>query len=299
MTGPESGKVDFGWVCGENEYRQPRLQWYMVEKVTRDFVNASKDEGINPNNLVFIGGIATYLHARNTIGNRVVNRWRGTHDVDVVILEAGGAGKIVSRLNKEAGYESVSSTDSPHDDKKTIELVSHPNGSLSRNESDVDIDLYSTEDNSNAVRLNNRILKAYPNPFIKQPVESRELGGVKISLPSVLDCLIMKLDVATVSDQLRKKDKNDILTLFMVAENNKKMPNNSNVIENPKELLSTLIGSYDSNKDRKKIIGELSGIFNGIAECQRKGKVPLDMKIFIPSENYQRVCREALKTYQR
>lgn len=299
MVGPESAEVEFGWACGENEVRQPRLQWYMVEKVTRDFISASKEEGVNPDNLVFIGGIATYLHAKNTIGSRVVNRWRGTHDVDVVVLEAGGAGKIVSRLIKEAGYKSTSSTKSHIDNKKTITIVTHPNGSLSENESGVDIDLYSTEDKSNNVRLNKRILNAYPKPFIKQPVESLEIGGAKVSLPSVLDCLIMKFDVVTVSPELRKKDKNDILTLFMVSENNKKGQRGSNVIENPKELLRMLIESYDSNRDRKIIISELSSIFNDLAECQRKGKIPLDMKIFLPSDNYQRVCREALKAYQK
>ena len=295
----EGGDVDFGWVCGENEYRQPRLQWYNVEKVTRDFVKASKEEGIDAHNLVFIGGIATFLHAQNTVGDRVVNRWRGTRDIDVVVLEGGGAGKIGSRLNKEADYESVSSINSHFKDKKTIQIVTHPKGVLPRSERDINIDLYSPDDNSRTLRLNNRILKAYPEPFIKQPIETLDIKGSKVSLPSILDCLIMKFDVTTVSDHLRKKDKNDILTLFMVAENTKKGLENSEILENPKLLLGKLIESYDNNRDRNKVIGELSGIFNGLAECQRKGKIPLDMKIFLPSENYQRVCRETLKTYQR
>src|SRR4030042_3596120 len=153
-----------------NEIIQPRMRWNMVFGVAKDISFEAKKTDIDPHNLVFVGGIATFLHAKEVLGNKVVSLWRGTHDVDIVVTERGGIGKILSGLQKSEKYEYIDPAPSHFIDKQTWKVQSKPHGFLADSDRSTDVDIYFLNKESKRVDFNNRGISPYPKNFITEPI---------------------------------------------------------------------------------------------------------------------------------
>jgi len=270
---------------------QPRMQWNLVNKLAKDISFGAKEGGIEPSQIVFVGGFAAFLHAKMAIGNKAVNKWRGTEDVDMVITERGGTGKILAALQKSNEFQFIDSAPSHFVNKQTWRVQNKPQGYLTEPDRSTDVDVYFLDNKANKVIFNDRKISPYPDKFIANKVElvnfSRGLKKSSIAIPSVEDCLIMKLDVARVSDKLREKDIYDIISLFTVAEKR-------GIKES--DLLRTI---YDNTpeSDRQKIKGELLKIFSGLTKCYQDDPIAVEGRVFLPSNVYVKSCRDVLNKF--
>ncbi|HJX01960.1 MAG TPA: hypothetical protein VJ348_02150 [Candidatus Humimicrobiaceae bacterium] len=266
-----------------DEIIQPRMQWNLVQAVAKNISQEAEKAEIDPHNLVFVGGFAVFLHAKEALGNKAVNLWRGTHDIDIVVTERGGIGKILSGIQKSDKYEYIDPVQSHFNDKQTWKIQNKPHGYLADPDRSCDVDIYFLNKESRSVDFNNRKISPYPDNFITEPVVLKNIteGFTKsktlIAVPSILDCLIMKLDVAGSSGKLRSKDENDILSLFMVAE--KQGINESYIIQRA-------INNIEGAKKLKVITGELTNTFSGVIKCYENGNIASDRKEFLPSKDY-------------
>jgi hypothetical protein len=257
-------------------------------------LEAEKAE-IDPHQLVFVGGIAIFLHAKKFLGNKTVNLWRGTDDVDIVVTERGGIGKILAGLQKSDKYEYIDPVPSHFNDKQTWKVQNKPHGFLAEPDRSCDVDIYFLNKDSRNVNFNTRRISPYPNNFITEPVVLRNIaeGFTKykpeslVAVPSILDCLIMKLDVAGSSGKLRSKDENDILSLFMVAE--KQGVNES-------YLLQRAINNIEGAKKLQIITDELTKTFSGVINCYQNGNISGDRKVFLPSKDYIKESNSSLQS---
>jgi len=271
------------------EMLQPRMEWNLVLKLAKNISKETGDAGIDPHQVVFVGGFATFLHSKQELGNRVVNFWRGTHDVDIVITDRGGTGKILAGLQKAGQYQFVDSAPSHFVNKQTWSLQNKPQGFLSEEARITDVDVYFLNKQSGNVIFNDRQISPYPAKFITEPVKmnsfSYGLNKAQVAIPSIVDCLIMKLDIIKFSDKLREKDKNDILSLLMVAERKG---------INETDLLRKTLDNVNGRGVMKKVSKELEGVFTGLIQCYKHGNISPDRKIFLPSEDYVKRSRDRL-----
>jgi len=274
------------------EVIHPRMKWNMVLRLARDVSEESDKAGIDPHQLVFVGGFAAFLHAKEVLGNKAVNIWRGTHDVDVVVTERGGMGKILAGLQKSEKYQYIDPVPSHFVDKQTWKIQAKPHGFLQEKDRCIDVDIYFLNKDTNKVEFNFRKISSYPDNFITQPVILSNLSGGftkderKIATPSILDCLIMKMDVATIVGKLRPKDQNDVLSLFMSAE--KRGINES-------DLINGVLNTMDGSKNINKVKNEMKRTFSEVIKCYNKGNIASDRKIFIPSYDYLKRGDNTLK----
>ena len=277
----------------QKEIKQPMMQWNLVLKLTQDIADQASLSGVKAQNLVFLGGIAIYLHSRKALGDKVVNRWRGTHDIDLVVTEKGGAGKILSGIQKSHNYEYIEPLRSHFPDKQTWEIKSQGKGYLNDKERTIDIDVYLTNSATGYTNLNGRQIGAYPDKFISQPVETITTGAkyktAEVAVPSLLDCLIMKLDVAATDGKLRNKDRSDILCLLMI---NEKQGGDG------QQFINQAIDKISGSKKIKPVLAEMESLFTNILNCYRKRKIDPEMTGFIPSEKCLKRCKETTQNIQ-
>jgi hypothetical protein len=266
-----------------NEIIQPRLRWNMVFGVAKDITLEAEKAEIDPHQLVFVGGIATFLHAKEVLGDKAVNLWRGTVDVDVVVTEKGGIGKILAGLQKSDKYEFIEPVPSHFMDKQTWKVQSKSHGFLAEPDRATDVDIYFLNKDSKNVEFNERKISPYPDNFITEQVVLKKItkdftkAESLVAIPSLLDCLIMKLDVAGKSGKLRGKDENDVLTLLMVAEK-----------QGIKEffLIKRAIENTLGSDKLRKIPHALRNTFSGVINCYQHGNITSDRKVFLPSKDY-------------
>lgn len=277
--------------CEKNN-RQPLMQWNLVTSLTNDIAREAEIAGIKPHDLIFIGGIAIYLHALRNIGSKTATRWRGTHDIDLLVMDKGGSGKILTALRGSGKYKYVKSTVSHFTGKKTWEFQFRPKGYLEEEKNRLDLDVYGLEGQTNSIVFNKRTIKPYPHDFIAEPVRltsiSSGLNRHSVAIPSPLDCLIMKLDVACIDGKLREKDKSDILTLLTISEREGKP-----ATECFRGALFHIYGDRETNL----VLTELKDLLSLASKCQRQSGS--EMGIFTPSFDYLQSCLEAIKQMKR
>lgn len=274
-----------------NEIIQPRMRWNMVFKVAKDISLEAEKAEIDPHQLVFVGGIATFLHAKEVLGNKTINLWRGTDDVDIVVTERGGIGKILAGLQKSDKYEFIDPVPSHFIDKQTWKVQSKPHGYLAEPSRSTDVDIYFLNKESKIVDFNIHKISPYPDNFITEPIVLRNIAEgftddkSLVAIPSLLDCLIMKLDVAGTSGKLRGKDENDVLSLLMVAE--KQGINES-------FLIKRAINNIEGARKLKIISDQLTKTFSDVINCYQNGKISGDRKVFLPSKDYIKSSKASL-----
>lgn len=275
------------------EMLQPRMEWNLVLKLAKNISKETCNAGIDPHQVVFVGGFATFLHTKQALGDRVVNFWRGTDDVDMVITSRGGTGKILAGLQKSGQYQYVDSAPSHFVDKQTWSLLKNPQGFLPEEARTTDVDVYFLNKNSGNVRFNERTISPYPGKFITEPVELVGLmdgtNESKIAIPTITDLLLMKLDIINLSKnkKLRDKDTNDVLSLLMVAE--RKGLDGSDLIKN-------ILLHINGKKEKKRVVDELTGVYTNLIQCYRYGNIPVDRKIFLPTIDYIKRSRDGLNS---
>ncbi len=271
------------------EIVQRRMEWNLVLRLAKDLSEEAKEARIDPHQIVLVGGFATFLHTKEALGNKVVNFWRGTHDVDLVITQRGGTGMLLAGLQESGNYQYIDSARSHFINKQTWNIQNKPKGYLLEKQRDIDIDVYFLDKDRNSVDFNGRFISPYPNNFITEPVNLVNIlndGKInKIAIPSVTDLILMKLDIIKFSAKLRDKDKNDILSLLMVAE--KRGLTGVNILTNT-------LKNIKGDNDKKLATEELNNLFTSVIQCYKSGKIPLDRKIFLPSEEYIRKSRDVL-----
>lgn len=292
MVEPKVQKIPEGAsaLCAVKE-RQPRMEWYQVLDLARDIADAAESAGIDSKNLVFVGGIAVFLHARNILGNRAVPQWRGTVDVDVVVTERGGVGKLLANLQNSGRYEYIDPLKSHFPDKQAWRVQAWDRGFLPERKRLIDVDIYFPNPGPGraAIEFNARRIHPFPEPFIREQVESyvitRKGRPIEVAVPSLLDCLIMKLDVAAVSEDFRDKDRMDILTLLMVAEQRGL---------DGVEILTTAVEATHNSRARRFVLSDLASVTRTAVDCYQKGNFTQEQMLFFPSLGYLKQAAEVV-----
>ncbi|GEM_PF-5925161 len=262
------------------DYRiQPRMKWYMVQQTALELVEASKHSGIQPEKMVFIGGFAAFLHLREVVGTKALPRWRGTEDIDIAIFERGGSAKLIKGIERRSVDKAFEiKYKHPHfPDKASCEINGKGKGFLDPKQRWVDLDLYSpSEVSHNKIHFNNRVLGGFPDNFITEPVIVRE----NASVPTIADCLILKLDIVnyTSKSDLRLKDKIDILSLLLSGE--------SYGIR-----VDSLLKSVLSRVDRFWL-GRTKQIFSGVLSMAKSFEG--NPYVFLPSVQYLKSAKDYL-----
>jgi hypothetical protein len=150
-----------------------------------------------------IGGYATLFHIVNSIGIESIWNWRGSHDLDIVMMKHGGS----AVLNQ---YFDVNSFKSPSlVSKEKLEVKEENTSSM------VEVDFYlpqNGEINIDGNRISDQFIKEIDRPSIL---------GVTVNIPKIHDLLSLKLKVMCENTGLpREKDMGDILNLLGCLEHN-------------------------------------------------------------------------------
>lgn len=188
-------------------------------------------------NYFHIGGGATLLHIANTIGIENIDKWRGTHDMDIVVTNYGVRGTLESFFPKYEEYNSASI-----ENKKKIE-IKDPQAQDS-----VQIDLYFPN-HKNKINIDGYQV---PKRIINE-LKTIKILGIKAKVPKLHDLIAMKLKVSTKNTQLpRKKDMEDIKNLIGCIEKNQGIKERYNTNKKlAKYLYNKLNGT--SNKLPKRL----------------------------------------------
>jgi hypothetical protein len=269
--------------------RVPMMQWNVVNKLNCDIIEAANETGIEPHNVIIVGGIAIFQHVLETVGNSATTRFRGTHDIDLVVTENGAPQRIIQRLANQVGRGEIRHLEvqpSHFLDKDTWTVEVNGGGFLARKDRLIDVDIYSPKDSRGVVNFNGRTLGQWPRNFITEPVKLTAIRGncqkSKAALPSLTDCLIMKLDVAATSGQFRAKDREDVLSLMAVLEKEGAKPG---------EVLKTATDyfyRFSSLTAYKRAVTALKSLFSS----QRNSPIKTG---FTPTSPYLGECVKAIK----
>lgn len=271
---------------------QPRMEWYLVGRAASGLIRAGERSGINPKDLIYIGGFATYLHLRSVVGDMAVTHWRGTKDVDLMVFERGGGKRLIKGIERRGNYgdAEIKYKQSHFVDKDSFEVVFPTQGYLKEEAAKVDLDVYSPQKDSRYIHMNERQLARFPEPFLSSKVETyviKDQGHpVEVSVPSIADCMILKLDVVNYSknNNLRDKDKSDLLTLLYVAE-----AKGMDATVLIREVFSYIGGAIQS-----KTAEQLLGAINLIDSKKRQDLKKQGVLLFEPSKTYADAARSFL-----
>ncbi|MCL4390063.1 MAG: nucleotidyl transferase AbiEii/AbiGii toxin family protein [Patescibacteria group bacterium] len=172
--------------------------------------------GIPVEQIVHVGGIAPMIHTCIATGSaRYAINWRGTRDLDFALTINNGPQRLADAL-EGAGVQVTNRRPSksiPHKHAVEIELTTgkglFPSGRI------LEIDVYGGDSKGRA-RINDRIAHPYPGKFIRDQAITHTCWGHQFTVPSLIDTLTLKMDVAKETD--RPKDTIDISSLIFSAE---------------------------------------------------------------------------------
>lgn len=248
---------------------QPLMEWYFVRQTALDLVRIGQEAGIESKKLVFIGGMACFFHLESAFGKKQLVCWRGTKDIDFLVLGLGGAQRLIKQVKDTPTFDGWRIQKSHLPNKWSFQLfVSGGGGYLPEEKRWVDIDLYGQTETGGIV-LNKRILKT--DQLIYDPPQELNVGGRRLVVPSLRDTLIFKLDVLSYSPHLRRKDQFDVLGCLAVAE-----------AENVP--LNTLIRQVVDKINTREQFLRTKEALQGLAKEWRKGSFPENWPV--PSREY-------------
>lgn len=280
-----------------NETKQPRMEWYLVHDTATNLVKSAEQGNIKPQHLVFIGGFAAYFHLREALGRQTMFKWRGTHDLDIVIFEKNGAAKLVGAARQIGAFEEVTYEESLSlpDKYSSAVMTLKGRGYLSPEKRHVEVDLYTLNPRTGTVQINNRHLRPHPAQFITEQVQMlpireedkrKGLPELRVTVPSLVDTIILKLDIIQYSPGFRDKDASDILGLLRVAE--------LKGVE-ARDVLNKTLSRVEPMEFWVKTRDELTRL---IGSAQRKASLVRQEAALVPSLRYLTALNEALKNYQ-
>ncbi len=151
-----------------------------------------------------IGGYATLFHIANSIGIESIWNWRGSHDLDIVMMNHGGS-DILSQYFDVTSFKSPSLIS-----KEKLEVREEGTSSM------VEVDFYLPSEgiiNIDGNKVSQRFVEEIDRPKIM---------GVEVNIPKIHDLLSLKLKVMCENTGLpREKDMGDIINLLGCLEHNK------------------------------------------------------------------------------
>ncbi len=255
-----------------HELFYPRMEWNLIYQTALDIKLTGEKAGIEPRQLVFIGGLSCAFHLRNAFGGYKVVQWRGTNDVDLIVFGSGGPQRLMDAVKSSSQFGGCKNQISHLPDKWSCQLsTQRGKGFFSDQERTVEVDLFG-QVQSGVVHLNSRNLE--PDKLIYDPPEELEIGNrVKVMAPSLRDTVILKMDILQDAKSLREKDHYDILGCLAVAEK-KKIP----CLTIASQVLRQMATREQSQRARET--------FYDIADAVQKGY--LSQSWNIPSKRYLR-----------
>ncbi len=202
---------------------QERMTWYRINSFLMDVGQIGADLKLGKSDLVHIGGTATFYHAYNAFGPKVVSHFRGTHDMDVICFNPGAMQRLLDVLKTDpdsqvSGY-TVSYSHLP--DKKKFNVVLK-NSRVPGLANAIPIDYYETK--TDRIDFNNRVISR--DRIVLDPPQTLELRTLNpyktrglVSVASLRDSFVIKMDVMDFSRLgLRSKDKLDALTYLAICD---------------------------------------------------------------------------------
>lgn len=272
------------------------MEWYMVHDTAVNLVRSAEQGGIEPQHLVFIGGFAAYFHLRSVLGRQTMFKWRGTHDLDTVIFKKDGAARLIGAARQIGAFKEVTYKKSHLPDKASSTVMTlKGRGYLSPEKRHVEVDLYILNPRTGTVQINNRHLRPHPAQFITEQVQTlpireedkrKGLPELRVTVPSLVDTIILKLDIIQYSPGFRDKDDSDVLGLLRVAE--------LKGVE-ARDVLREALSRIEPMDFWIKTRDELSRL---IGSAQRKASLVRQEAALVPSLRYLTALNEALKNYQ-
>lgn len=259
----------------DREY-QERFDWYKVNNLLLDMGRTSAVLGMEPQDLVHMGGSATFYRLYQAFGPMVVSHFRGTHDIDIMSFSRGAVQRVLDVMKADEKFPIKSYTvghafNLPNKRSIYIDLGQNLPGSSTGFE----IDIYEPE--RDAITFNHRVMSR--NQIILDPPEQLKLSTLNpradrglVSVPSLRDSFVIKMDIMDYSlSGLRLKDRIDVLATLSVCKA---------IGYDFRELLDAVVDTSPVEPALRRLL-ELEKLFSN--PVRAVGKVNLDNPL-IPSE---------------
>ncbi len=187
----------------------------ILQNLTR-ITEIAQRSGIPNEQIVHVGGIAPMLHTCIATGQtRYAIKWRGTQDLDICLTVSNGPQRLADALGGSGIHVTNRRPSRSIAHKHAVEIELGTAKGLFRSGRSLEIDVYGGDAHGNA-RINDRVLHPYPGKFITERIITHPCWGHDLTIPNLLDTLILKMDVAKETD--RSKDTIDISALLFSAE---------------------------------------------------------------------------------
>lgn len=207
---------------------EPMREWPQMANVISYLDYGRETSGLEPMDMVHIGGTALWYRLKAAFGSEV--QFRGTHDVDVITWIPGHAQRIcqavVSLTNDYfTGAYELNKSSSIAD--KLVAIIHTTPSILAGQKNEIPLDMYFSDNPAKTVAFNNRRFTQI-DPETKLPkivIDTPEIiltqydYANQVAVPSLRDHIILKLDILDSSRSgLREKDIYDIFAIIKLLE---------------------------------------------------------------------------------